>query len=681
MSRAYYLLWAAWLVLLIESLSRGQIAGTLAWSISHFAVFLASTILTACLLVLIASATGRPRLALGAITLPLVLLAGVSGIKLRLLGLPLLPSDLGLVSEAGSVVHAGDLLSLSQAAGLLLFGAVGVLLALRFGRERLPARDRAVGAAVAALLLGAIWLAPPAAYGARAEAYDQAQNVRANGFLLTEVTTMAGHGALGNGSDQLAVAALAAVGAEPSRPAEEPAVVKPNIIVVLSESLFDLTGLPGVTYSQDPLPFFHSLPQKYTHGTMLSPQFGGSTANVELEVLTGLSMRFLPDGSIPYNQYITRPVDSLASILTRQGYTATAITPWSNWFFHNNIVYRNMGFHRLITNEFMRRVFSGPNIPDAEVASLIMTETAKTEGPDFVFANTGENHYPYDPGKFPVNTIEVQGLTEPAKGLLETYAQGCSSADKMLQTLVEHYDQSGEPTIIVWFGDHKPVLGPDYLVYRESGYITGTDDPNFVNKMYEVPVLIWNNYLPEAPAETLHISPSFLSPYVLNLAGRPGTPFTRYLKDLSARVPVIPPRRFWEEQQIPQGEMETYGALVQEILFGDQRIYGDLKDQIIDPAYELGYGPITIERADVSVPAETGDLWLTLHGQHLPPRGLVYVGDKSVPTKWVDDETTTAVIPANLAKANPLQVEIRLTDTEKTVIARSAPFTLPADHP
>ena len=40
---------------------------------------------------------------------------------------------------------------------------------------------------------------------------------------------------------------------------------------------------------------------------MLSPMFGGGTANVELEVLTGLSMRFFPEGAIPYNTEINQP--------------------------------------------------------------------------------------------------------------------------------------------------------------------------------------------------------------------------------------------------------------------------------------------------------------------------------------------------------------------------------------
>ena len=48
-------------------------------------------------------------------------------------------------------------------------------------------------------------------------------------------------------------------------------------------------------------------------GSMFSPEFGGMTANVEFEALTGFSNAFLPYGSIPYQQYVRGPVPSLAN--------------------------------------------------------------------------------------------------------------------------------------------------------------------------------------------------------------------------------------------------------------------------------------------------------------------------------------------------------------------------------
>ncbi len=88
---------------------------------------------------------------------------------------------------------------------------------------------------------------------------------------------------------------------------------------------------------------------------------------------------------------------------------------------------------------------------DRSVAKYIIESGEKTPGPDFIFANTMQNHYHYYPGKFKENTIEVTGVTGEAKGLFETLAQGLQGADNMLKQLVTYYEQKQEPTIIVFF--------------------------------------------------------------------------------------------------------------------------------------------------------------------------------------------------------------------------------------
>ncbi len=63
---------------------------------------------------------------------------------------------------------------------------------------------------------------------------------------------------------------------------------------------------------------------------MFSPEFGGMTANIEFEALTGFSNAFLPAGSIPYQQYVRTPTPSLATFLKSEGYEARAIHPGTN---------------------------------------------------------------------------------------------------------------------------------------------------------------------------------------------------------------------------------------------------------------------------------------------------------------------------------------------------------------
>ena len=119
---------------------------------------------------------------------------------------------------------------------------------------------------------------------------------------------------------------------------------KPDIIVVMSESFWDPTLLPGTTITPDPMPNVRAV----RSGSMFSPEFGGMTANVEFEALTGFSNAFLPYGSIPYQQYVRGPVPSLANFFRSEGYETTAIHPFEGWFWNREHVYDAFGFDRFL---------------------------------------------------------------------------------------------------------------------------------------------------------------------------------------------------------------------------------------------------------------------------------------------------------------------------------------------
>lgn len=398
---------------------------------------------------------------------------------------------------------------------------------------------------------------------------------------------------------------------------EDPRQVTPNVIVLLSEAFWDPTQISSVRFSRDPIPNFHRLAAEYPSGILLSPQYGGLTANVELEVLTGLSMRFLNTEVLEYENSISRPVDSLASIFTRQGYVATAISPFHSWFANSREVYRRLGFSRFIPLEYFPPDYAGPYIADRAVARKIVEESERSAGPDFIFANTMENHYHYWPGKFEKNTIEAMPVDAPilggALGLLETLAQGLQGADRMLKSLVDHYSRSSEPTIIVFFGDHLPALEKDYMGYRATGYLKD-NDPDELFKLHSVPVLVWDNFLP-AKHEPLRLSPSFLGPYVLNRYQREGTPFMNFLYSLSQRMPILPPQEQYAEFRVRKEDAREYAAIQKDILEGGQAIYGDAKSRIAPADFILGYGPPRIDSLlPASLPAADGPLAVTVRG-------------------------------------------------------------------
>ena len=93
---------------------------------------------------------------------------------------------------------------------------------------------------------------------------------------------------------------------------------KPNLIVIMNEAFSDLGVLGDFTPTKDYMPYFHQLEEEsktapnIISGSLHVSVCGGNTANTEFEFLTGNSMAFLPQGSIPYQQYIKQKIPALA---------------------------------------------------------------------------------------------------------------------------------------------------------------------------------------------------------------------------------------------------------------------------------------------------------------------------------------------------------------------------------
>ena len=121
--------------------------------------------------------------------------------------------------------------------------------------------------------------------------WDQAANYRHNGFLVAfAFNAPMSKVSAPKGYDAAAIAQVEldrdVTPASPVAGRSQPA----DVIVVMSESLWDPTRMPGVEFTADPMPTIH----QNQAGNVFSPEFGGMTANVEFEALTGFSNAFLP---------------------------------------------------------------------------------------------------------------------------------------------------------------------------------------------------------------------------------------------------------------------------------------------------------------------------------------------------------------------------------------------------
>ncbi|WP_258000453.1 sulfatase-like hydrolase/transferase [Bacillus sp. Marseille-P3661] len=353
---------------------------------------------------------------------------------------------------------------------------------------------------------------------------------------------------------------------------------KPNIIMIMNEAFWDPTLLQAVNFSKDPMPTVRS----NQSGWLLSPQFGGGTANIEFEALTGLSVSFLPTGSIAYQQFVSRPVPSMASLLRDQGYNPVAIHPYYSWFWSREKVYPLIGFDQFISlDNFEGATYRGPYIADQEVNKRIISQTEKSEEPVFIYAVTMQNHGPYEKNRYKEVDVTVESsiLSPESIDSLTSYTQGVVEADRSLEELINYYKKSEEPTILVFFGDHLPFLGANYLTYLEAGYIesAGPWSLEEYQRMRATPLVLWSNYMVEK-VELPVMSGSFLPPYIMELAQLEKPLYYQFLEHYSGQlsgfttsIKTTPNGELYKDTPDDVKSLEDiYSRLQYDLLFGKQ---------------------------------------------------------------------------------------------------------------
>ena len=74
----------------------------------------------------------------------------------------------------------------------------------------------------------------------------------------------------------------------------------PNIVFLQLESFIDPMTIESIGLDKEACPNFRKLVENYPSGQLTVPACGAGTANVEFEVMSGLSVKFFGPGEYPY---------------------------------------------------------------------------------------------------------------------------------------------------------------------------------------------------------------------------------------------------------------------------------------------------------------------------------------------------------------------------------------------
>ncbi|GEM_PF-900866 len=349
---------------------------------------------------------------------------------------------------------------------------------------------------------------------------------------------------------------------------------KPDILLILGEAFWDVTQLPNVHFSRDPLPRFHQFQKDaaFQHGQMLSPSFAGQTGNAEFEVLTGIPLAVLPPAATPYSNYVRRPLETIAAYLKAFGYTTQAIHNYFGFYYRREAIYPWMGIDHFTTlDELEPRTIpgtppAGANLREirhlsrdnhdfdalydgafpsdeplmlkaAEVLDASGVSEAGARAPQFIFAITVTSHGRYLGQRFPQPDVTVSGdhLSEGTRHELENYANTLYRADKALGWLMDRLRERKRPTVVAFFGDHLPSLTAE--AWAESGLVW---DELEINK-HSTPAFLWSSRpLPnDALPAGAPLGASYLGVRLLRAAGIPLTGWFAALDAFEKSAPAL----------------------------------------------------------------------------------------------------------------------------------------------
>lgn len=311
-----------------------------------------------------------------------------------------------------------------------------------------------------------------------------------------------------------------------------------NIIYIMNESFSDPLALNGMEIAKDPIPLTRHLMENNRSGSILSQGYGGGTANIEFEALTGFSMEPMnPQLTTPYTQLLAKVTNfpSIVSYLNEQNYQTTAIHPYNTSMYKRQNVYQSLGFQNFINEANMKnteKMESNPYISDKAAYQEVLDTLEASKGSNFIHLVTMQNHMPYG-SKYVSSEYEVSGTENDQ--ITSNYLKDLSYSDQALDNFIKQIDELAEPTIVVFWGDHLPSVYGDVIFNQNS-----------LDKMHETPLLIYSN-VNKKDKELGMISPIYFAPELLEVANADITGFYALLNQLQSNLPAFEKEMYLEK--------------------------------------------------------------------------------------------------------------------------------------
>ncbi|HFI0176910.1 TPA: LTA synthase family protein [Streptococcus suis] len=260
-----------------------------------------------------------------------------------------------------------------------------------------------------------------------------------------------------------------------------------TVIFVLSESFADPSRLTNVTVSEDVIPNIRNIISQNTGGLMVSDGYGGGTANMEFQALTGLAYRSFSDSvSIAYTEIVPKLsyIPSISNSFSSEN--RFVVHPASSTNYNRKNIYSTLQFEKFISHihsdEQMDNVeVVGSNISDRTAYSNVLSRLDESSN-QFFSLITMQNHIPHTLETPESITAGGINLSDDENITISNYARLLSVTDSETKQFLEKLSEFNKKITVVFYGDHLPGIYPDSVFQGES------------EKQYLTDFFIWSNY-------------------------------------------------------------------------------------------------------------------------------------------------------------------------------------------
>lgn len=321
-----------------------------------------------------------------------------------------------------------------------------------------------------------------------------------------------------------------------------------TVIMVLSETFSDPTRIPGVSFAEDPIPNIRQIKDETTSGLMLSPGYGGGTANIEYQALTGLSMANYSDTlSIAYQQLVPGQKwdQSLNQLWNEKNGedSSVAFHAYNRGMYFRDINYKKFGFSKFYATDGtpeltdLRLIDSAWYVSDESFYSQVLKKVQSSDGNKFYQVVTMQNHMPYEDIYTDNQFKELdtsENLQENERLNIETYTKGLNYTDQATQDFLNTLNNIDRPITVVFYGDHLPGI-----------YSTAYSDSDNILGLHETDYFIWSNNASSAAgtklddASSAYTSSNYFSAQLASHLNAKVSPYLAFLTEMHQAIPAM----------------------------------------------------------------------------------------------------------------------------------------------